>query len=64
MTKTYIKPETLIIEVDTQSLMTPASINAPTNSGTVSDDFVPEGTGGEAKGFGFGFFEEEEISEE
>ena len=53
MTKTYIKPETVIVKVDSQQILA----GSP---GGISD----ENATGPAEGKGFTFFEEEEIETE
>ena len=61
MTKTYIKPETITIKVESQQIMQAASGGGVDNNGTPGNDY---NSGDVSYSRGFGFFEEEDIEEE
>lgn len=57
MKKIYINPETTVVKIELQQMIAESGPEVTTETYTEGDPV-------DAKGFGFGFFEEEEMSEE
>ena len=61
MTKTYIKPETITVKVETQQIMQAASGGGVDNNGSPGNNFNENDV---SYSRGFDFFEDEDIKEE
>ncbi len=53
MKKTYIIPEMEIIKIGHQQHLMAGSLNPGSNSGTINEDPVPDGTPGEGRYYDF-----------